>query len=479
MVRPSGDQAGWRASLKTSVMRVAAPPRRRQHPDAALQVDRRACRAVGRDRHRHRRAFGDRDVDGGAPGAAPRSRVRGRRRASRASATSACDPTATTEQADGERESAAADASWSAGSLWAARRASQARARCDTPIQLSRPCRPPLSPSTPPSASHLLGVVVGASSARRCWSPRCGRWAGPKFARGVGAVGGVVRPWSCCSAACGSWPAPGRGSLCAARSARRRLAPAPAFGAVHRRRRGRQPHAARAAGLGADQGAAGAARRATGPALTSVALDNAFYTGSVVLVMIAAGAWVLVRRAALARRRAPRRRSACSPAVVVGALVAPVAGPAPAGHRCRGWRSAGRAGHRTAGPHARRAARHRGAVLRRARLARRGAAARGRRLAGALPRRGRCRGVAGPAVPCRAAHTSLADAFVLESTGRLVIVCSRWCRFAWASTRPARRSSPRRWACRSATAWRWRWCASCASWCGTASGLVVLARARR
>ena len=25
-MRPSGDQAGWRASLKTSVMRVAAPP---------------------------------------------------------------------------------------------------------------------------------------------------------------------------------------------------------------------------------------------------------------------------------------------------------------------------------------------------------------------------------------------------------------------------------------------------------------------
>ena len=30
----------------------------------------------------------------------------------------------------------------------------------------------------------------------------------------------------------------------------------------------------------------------TGPALTSVALDNAFYTGSVVL-MLAAGAWML------------------------------------------------------------------------------------------------------------------------------------------------------------------------------------------
>jgi hypothetical protein len=36
----------------------------------------------------------------------------------------------------------------------------------------------------------------------------------------------------------------------------------------------------------------------TGPALTSVAIDNGFYTVSV-LVMIAAGAWVLVRQAAL------------------------------------------------------------------------------------------------------------------------------------------------------------------------------------
>jgi Lysylphosphatidylglycerol synthase TM region len=36
----------------------------------------------------------------------------------------------------------------------------------------------------------------------------------------------------------------------------------------------------------------------TGPALTSVALDNAFYTGSVVL-MLAAGAWLLVRQAGL------------------------------------------------------------------------------------------------------------------------------------------------------------------------------------
>jgi hypothetical protein len=36
----------------------------------------------------------------------------------------------------------------------------------------------------------------------------------------------------------------------------------------------------------------------TGPALTSVALDNAFYTGSVVL-MVAAGAWMLVQQAGL------------------------------------------------------------------------------------------------------------------------------------------------------------------------------------
>jgi hypothetical protein len=58
----------------------------------------------------------------------------------------------------------------------------------------------------------------------------------------------------------------------------------------------------------------------TGPALTSVALDNAFYTGSVV-VMIAAGAWMLVRQTALP----PSLRLGAElvlGAVVVGALVA-------------------------------------------------------------------------------------------------------------------------------------------------------------
>jgi len=58
----------------------------------------------------------------------------------------------------------------------------------------------------------------------------------------------------------------------------------------------------------------------TGPALTSVALDNAFYTGSVV-VMIAAGAWMLVRQTALP----PSLRLGAEVvlgAVVVGALVA-------------------------------------------------------------------------------------------------------------------------------------------------------------
>lgn len=58
----------------------------------------------------------------------------------------------------------------------------------------------------------------------------------------------------------------------------------------------------------------------TGPALTSVALDNAFYTGSVV-VMIAAGAWMLVRQTALP----PALRLGAEVvlgAVVVGALVA-------------------------------------------------------------------------------------------------------------------------------------------------------------
>jgi hypothetical protein len=58
----------------------------------------------------------------------------------------------------------------------------------------------------------------------------------------------------------------------------------------------------------------------TGPALTSVALDNAFYTGSVV-VMIAAGAWMLVRQTALP----PSLRIGAQVvlgAVVVGAIVA-------------------------------------------------------------------------------------------------------------------------------------------------------------
>lgn len=59
---------------------------------------------------------------------------------------------------------------------------------------------------------------------------------------------------------------------------------------------------------------------ATAPALTSVALDNAFYTGSVIL-MLAAGAWMLVRQAALpdALRLAAEGVLA---AVVVGGVVA-------------------------------------------------------------------------------------------------------------------------------------------------------------
>jgi hypothetical protein len=58
----------------------------------------------------------------------------------------------------------------------------------------------------------------------------------------------------------------------------------------------------------------------TGPALTSVALDNAFYTGSVVL-MLAAGAWMLVRQAVLPT---PVRLAAevVLLGVVAGALVA-------------------------------------------------------------------------------------------------------------------------------------------------------------
>ncbi len=58
----------------------------------------------------------------------------------------------------------------------------------------------------------------------------------------------------------------------------------------------------------------------TGPALTSVALDNAFYTGSVV-VMIAVGAWMLVRQTALP----PSLRLGAElvlAAIVAGALLA-------------------------------------------------------------------------------------------------------------------------------------------------------------
>ena len=53
----------------------------------------------------------------------------------------------------------------------------------------------------------------------------------------------------------------------------------------------------------------------TGPALASVALDNAFYTGSVV-VMLAAGAWMLVRQTALQ----PSLRLAAE-IVLVGVLI--------------------------------------------------------------------------------------------------------------------------------------------------------------
>jgi hypothetical protein len=53
----------------------------------------------------------------------------------------------------------------------------------------------------------------------------------------------------------------------------------------------------------------------TGPALASVALDNAFYTGSVV-VMLAAGAWMLVRQAAL-----PPALTIAAEVVLVGVLL--------------------------------------------------------------------------------------------------------------------------------------------------------------
>lgn len=58
---------------------------------------------------------------------------------------------------------------------------------------------------------------------------------------------------------------------------------------------------------------------ATGPALTSVAIDNGFYTVSV-LVMIATGAWVLVRQATLD----PALRTAAE--VVLGGVLAAVVG---------------------------------------------------------------------------------------------------------------------------------------------------------
>jgi len=58
---------------------------------------------------------------------------------------------------------------------------------------------------------------------------------------------------------------------------------------------------------------------ATAPALTSVALDNAFYTGSVVL-MLAAGAWMLVRQAALPASLRLAAEGVLA-AIVVGAVV--------------------------------------------------------------------------------------------------------------------------------------------------------------
>ncbi|MGD9906813.1 MAG: lysylphosphatidylglycerol synthase domain-containing protein [Vicinamibacterales bacterium] len=57
---------------------------------------------------------------------------------------------------------------------------------------------------------------------------------------------------------------------------------------------------------------------ATGPALTSVALDNAFYAGSVVL-MLAAGAWMLVRQTALPDGLRLAAQGVLA-AVVIGAL---------------------------------------------------------------------------------------------------------------------------------------------------------------
>ena len=182
----------------------------------------------------------------------------------------------------------------------------------------------------------------------------------------------------------------------------------------------------------------------TGPALTSVALDNAFYTGSVVL-MLAAGAWMLVRQAGL-----PTPVHLAAQAV----LAAVVAGTLTAAWALRrrpavlSW--AAQAAARLSGRAARTPevlARHRGALLRRGQVAGRGGRRR-RRMAGALPCGGGRGSVADPVGALgRAAPRSSTRSSSNPPAGSSPS-SSRSSRSGSAWTRPARRWSPARLASR-------------------------------
>ena len=152
------------------------------------------------------------------------------------------------------------------------------------------------SPSTPRSRLPLLGVVSAAvGAALLVVTIRQVGWT--EIQRGVGAVGGwfvivVLLGGARYVARARSW------ILCATQIGAPGLTARAAFGAVL---------AGDAVGnltplglLASEPTKVLLVRRtlATGPALTSVALDNGFYTLSV-LVMIAAGAWALVRQVSL------------------------------------------------------------------------------------------------------------------------------------------------------------------------------------
>ena len=152
------------------------------------------------------------------------------------------------------------------------------------------------SPSTPRSRLPLLGVVSAAvGAALLVVTIRQVGWT--EIQRGVGAVGGwfvivVLLGGVRFFARARSW------ILCATQIGAPGLTARAAFGAVL---------AGDAVGnltplglLASEPTKVLLVRRtlATGPALTSVALDNGFYTLSV-LVMIAAGAWALVRQVSL------------------------------------------------------------------------------------------------------------------------------------------------------------------------------------